>query len=162
ASSWSAGGAKRRSRLPSGTWSHADTESFPPFASGPARQAGPTHSFSRNAIKSAISASVSGSSRRSGITETSDATCDSISSRRSVTLLASLRRTVTVSPCTAARPVRDWPDLVWIVTERYWSLITFDGYRIESRISARLKRFDRAERSGPTPSPSLPTLWHLI
>src|SRR5471030_1068697 len=29
-------------------------------------------------------------------------------------------------------------------------------------MSGRLKRFDTLDRSGPTPSPSLPYLWHLM
>src|SRR6202165_5028329 len=33
---------------------------------------------------------------------------------------------------------------------------------MDSRMSGRLKRFDRAVSSGPTPSPSLPYLWHLM
>ena len=39
-------------------------------------------------------------------------------------------------------------------------LMIRDGCRIESRMSARLKRRPTVDRSGPSPSPAVPCLWH--
>src|SRR5262249_49142270 len=129
----------------------------PPYKTTPAHLG----SDSRDANRSAISPRVRFSSSPSGITEISEATWLSTSSLFSATLLASLSPTLIISPCVATRPVSCWPFTVVTVVERYWSLITFDGYRIDSRMSARLKRLATVVRSGPIPSPSLPYLWHL-
>ncbi|TAK18841.1 MAG: hypothetical protein EPO35_00770 [Acidobacteria bacterium] len=53
------------------------------------------------------------------------------------------------------------PSLVWISTGWYWSAMIFDGNRIDSMISGRLRVAAIVERSGPISFPIVPNLWQF-
>src|SRR5262249_20294764 len=118
-------------------------------------------SDSRDANRAAVSSFVNVARNRFRITQINQAHLSAMSSSLSVTLVPSCWRMTIMPPTGAIRPVNCCPFVVTTVVERYWSLITFDGYSSDSSTSARLKRFETVVRSGPMPSPSLPYLWHL-